>query len=67
MCHGGSIQVFHINFWLKINHINYFPKMNIFVSNASKMCKYDHIIKCISLKFSILLSLFYVVQKVVKT
>ena len=35
-CLVKSIQVFHINFSLDINHINYFSKMGIFVSNANK-------------------------------
>ena len=30
------IQVFHFAFWLNINHINYFSKMDIFVLNWNK-------------------------------
>ena len=46
-----TIQVFNINFWLKIYHINYSSKVEIFVVNANKMCKYNQIIKGISLFF----------------
>ena len=34
----------------------YSSKMDIFVLNANKMCKYDQTITCISLKISVLLS-----------
>ena len=61
-----TIQVFHINFWLNINHINYSTKMEIFVLNVNKMWNHHQIIKCISLKSSVLLFWFYFVQKVVK-
>ena len=60
------MQVFHISFWLNINHINFSSKMDIFVLNANKMCKNDQIIKCISLKFSLLPSWLYFVQKVIR-
>ena len=32
----NSLQVFRINFWLNINHINYSSKMDIFVWNANE-------------------------------
>ena len=46
-----SIQVFHINFWLNINHMNYPSKMDIFVFKCKKMCKYGQIMNCISFLF----------------
>ena len=61
-----SDTVFHINIRLNINHINHSSKMDIFVLYANKICKYDQITKCLSLKFSVLLSCFYFFQKVVK-
>ena len=41
---AGRTQVFHINFWLNIYHINFSSKMDIFVLNANKMWKYDEIV-----------------------
>ena len=46
-----SMQVFHINFWLNISHINYSSKMDIFVLNLTKTCNYK---VYISFKFSVL-------------
>ena len=51
-----AIRIFHTNFWLNIHHSRYSSKMTTFDLNANKMCKYDQIIKCISPKFSVLLS-----------
>ena len=41
MSHQLAIQVFHIDFWLNISHINDSFKMDIFNLNANKMCKFD--------------------------
>ena len=58
-----SIRDIHITFRLKSNRVNFPLEICILTSNVNKICKDHQILKCVSLKCSMLFSLFYVVQK----